>query len=113
MYFMIIFDASVFPAPLSPEKKEEIQQNTQLWQTNYKRIILSICIINYSCLISPFLSASAGLSLGFQVARYIKVVGVNWKAGDFFWFYFPFVSYKVAGGYAAGTKHKTTLKSVS
>jgi len=32
MYFMIIFDASVFPAPLSPEKKEEIQQNIQLWQ---------------------------------------------------------------------------------
>ena len=30
MYFMIIFDASVFPAPLSPEKKEKIQQNTQL-----------------------------------------------------------------------------------
>lgn len=25
MYFMIIFDASVFPAPLSPEQKEEIQ----------------------------------------------------------------------------------------
>ena len=32
MYFMIIFDASVFPAPLSPEKKEKIQQNTQLWE---------------------------------------------------------------------------------
>ena len=49
-------------------KRRKYSKTLNYDKTNYKRIILSICIIDYSCLISPFLSASAGLSLRFQVA---------------------------------------------
>ena len=92
-------------------KRRKYSKTLNYDKTNYERVILSICIIDYGCLISPFLSASAELSQRFQVARYIKVVGVNLKAGNFFWFYFPIVSYKVAGGCAAGTKNRSQVTS--
>ena len=49
-------------------KRRKYSKTLNYDKTNYKRIVLSICIIDYSCLISAFLSASAGLSLRFQVA---------------------------------------------